>query len=172
MQLPKISLYVAIDEKRGIGRDNKVPWRLREDLVRLKNKTIGHVVIVGRTTYESMLGYYAKSGKPTMSMRTHIVVTRDPSYAVDADKGFAVTSIDEAIAKAKEIEKEEIFILGGAKIFEQTMHIADRIYLTIVHHDFDADTFFPEYESEFSKVVEKEERSDWDYPYTFITLEK
>ena len=104
----KISAVVALDTRRGIGKDNLVPWHIREDLIRLKRLTIGHVVILGRTTYESMLAYYAKSGKPTMSQRTHIVVTRNSDYKVDMDKGFAVTSMEEAIERAKEIEKKRV----------------------------------------------------------------
>ena len=178
----KVSIIVAMDNKRGIGKANRIPWHIKEDLVRLKNLTVGHTVILGRTTYESMLGYYQKSGKPTMSMRTHIVVTRDPNYHVDEDKGIAANSIGDAIKLAKEKEaqrqaegSQEIFVIGGEKIFQQTIGFADKLYLTIVDDPptggFDADTFFPDY-PEFKKVIAKEERDNGEYKYTFLELEK
>lgn len=167
----KISIIAAMDEKRGIGKDNKIPWHIKEDLVRLKNLTVGHTVILGRTTYESMLAYYQKSGKPTMSMRIHIIVTHDKNYSVDPKYGFAVHSIEEALTLAKQKEKEEIFIIGGEKIFEQTIGLADKLYLTIVEGDFGADTFFPDY-SEFKKVVFEQKGESEGYKYTFLEIER
>lgn len=167
----KISIIAAMDQKKGIGKENRIPWHIKEDLVRLKNLTIGHAVILGRTTYESMLSYYQKSGKPTMSMRTHIVVTSDPNYSVDPKYGFASHSIEEAFKLAKQKEKEEVFIIGGAKIFEQTLGLANKLYLTIVEGDFGADTFFPDY-SEFKKIVFEKAGSSEKYKYKFIELEK
>jgi len=160
-----------MSENRVIGKDNRIPWHIKEDLVRLKNLTIGHVVILGRTTFESMLSYYQKSGKQTMSMRTHIVVTRDRTYTVDADKGFVSHSIDEALAIGKQKEKEEIFIIGGEQIFRQTIAVTDRLYLTIVKGNFEGDAFFPDY-SQFTKVIDEEEKDNGEYKYTFLTLEK
>lgn len=174
----KVSIIAVMDEKRGIGKENKIPWRIKEDLVRLKNLTIGHTVILGRTTYESMLAYYQKSGKPTMSMRTHIVVTRDSTYHVDEDKGVAANSIGEAVRLAKEKEAQrlaqglqEVFIIGGQQIFEQTIGLADKLYLTIVDGNFDADTFFPDY-SDFKKVVFEQAGESGKYRYKFLELER
>ena len=171
----KIRIIAAMDEKRGIGKNNKIPWHIKEDLVRLKNLTIGHTVILGRTTYESMLAYYQKSGKPTMSMRTHIVVTRGINYHVDPRYGFAAHSIEEALTLAKQKEKEQIFIIGGEKIFEQTIGLADKLYLTIVKDPpaggFGADAFFPDY-SEFKKVVFEQKGESEDHKYTFLELER
>lgn len=169
MNNPKISIYVAMDEKRGIGRENKIPWHIKEDLVRLKQATIGHTVILGRTTYESMLWYYAKSGRPTMSQRRHIVITHNPHYIVEKDKGIAVTSIEQAIATAKMTEKDEIFILGGARIFEQTLPLADKLYITVVKGDYQADTFFPDY-SAFKRIVHVERHENAQYHYSFLEL--
>ncbi len=170
---PKISIIVAIDGKRGIGKNNSIPWHIRQDLIRLKNLTLGHATILGRTTFESMLGYYQKSGKPTMSQRTHIVITRDPLYSVDKQYGLVAHSIEEAIELAKQKEKEEIFIIGGAQIFQKAigMGVVDRIYLTKVAGDFDCDTFFPDY-SEFKKVISEEEGEENGIKYKFIDLEK
>lgn len=170
---PKISIIVAIDEKRGIGKADRIPWHIRQDLIRLKNLTLGHATILGRTTFESMLGYYQKSGKPTMSMRIHIVVTRDPNYSVEPKYGFAVHSIEEAISLAKEKEPEEIFIIGGAQIFQQAIDkgVVDRLYLTKVEGNFGCDTFFPDYSS-FKKVVFEEEGEENGIKYKYINLEK
>ena len=160
-----------MDEKRGIGKSNRIPWHITEDLVRLKNLTIDHVTILGRSSFESMLSYYEKSGRLTMSQRTHIVVTRDPSYAVEEKYGLVAHSIEEAIRFAKKKEKEEAFIIGGGQIFDQTIGIADKLYLTIVEGDFGADTFFPDY-SNFTKVISEEEHESSGYKYKFLTLEK
>lgn len=171
MSQPRISIVAALSEKNVIGKDNKIPWHIKEDLVRLKNLTIGHVTILGKNTFTSMLAYYEKSGKPTMSMRTHIVVTTDTQFQIKKEYGFVAHSIDDALTLAKEKETEEIFIIGGAKIFEQMIPFSDRLYLTIVKGNFDGDTFFPDY-SQFSKVIEKEEKDNGEYKYTFLTLEK
>lgn len=167
----KVSIIAVMDKKRGIGKDNKIPWHIKEDLVRLKNLTVGHTVILGRTTYESMLSYYQKSGKPTMSMRTHIVVTHDENYSVDPKYGFAAYSIEEALKIARQKEKEEVFIIGGEKIFQQTIGATDKLYLTIVEGEFDADTFFPDY-SGFKKVVFEEAHDNGKYKYKFLELER
>lgn len=175
----KVSIIAAMDRKRGIGKGNRIPWHIKEDLVRLKNLTVGHTVILGRTTYESMLSYYQKSGKPTMSMRTHIVVTHDKNYSIDPKYGFAAHSIEEALEIAKETaasaqgfgEPKEVFIIGGKKIFQQTIGLADKLYLTIVEGEFDADTFFPDY-SQFKKVVSEEKRESGGFKYTFLELER
>jgi dihydrofolate reductase len=160
-----------MDEKRGIGKANRIPWHITEDLVRLKNLTIGHVTILGRSSFESMLAYYKKSGRQTMSQRTHVVITRDPHYAVEEKYGLVAHSIEEAIKIAKEKEKEEAFIIGGQQIFDQTIGITDRLYLTIVDEDFNCDTFFPDYSS-FTKVISEEKRESNGYKYKFLTLER
>ena len=160
-----------MDGKRGIGKDNRIPWHITGDLVRLKNLTIGHVTILGRSSFESMLGYYEKSGRQTMSQRTHIVITRDSTYVVNEKYGLVANSIEEAIRIAKKKEKEEAFIIGGQQIFDQTIGIAERLYLTIVSGDFNCDTFFPDY-SAFTKVISEEDREDTGYKFKFLTLEK
>ncbi|MGE5041430.1 MAG: dihydrofolate reductase [Candidatus Levyibacteriota bacterium] len=167
---PKISMVVAMDETRGIGKDNRIPWHLKEDLIRLKRLTLGHPVILGRTTYESMAGYYDKSGKE-MPGKLYIAVSRDTSYTPKRSNAVAAHSIEEALEKAKKVEDREIFIIGGQKIFEQTLELADRLYLTIVKGNYGADAFFPEYK-EFAKVIEEEHHTGEGFDYSFVTLEK
>lgn len=168
---PRISIIAALDSKRGIGKDNKVPWYIKADLVRLKKLTIGHVTILGRNTFESMLKYYEKSGRPTMMQRTHIVLTKDKDYVIDSKYGFVSHSVEEAIAKAREREPEEVFIIGGAQIFAQALPMVDRLYITIVEGEYEADTFFPDY-SEFKKVISEEEKQEEDLKYKYTTLER
>lgn len=168
---PLLSIIAALSDNRVIGKDNRVPWRLKDDLIKLKKMTVGHVVILGKKTYESMLFYYKRSGKNTMSLRTHIVVTRDIYYLVDKENGFAVNSIEEALNKAYKIEKEEVFILGGEQIFNQTLPFVDRLYLTVVHAKIDGDAFFPNY-SDFKKLIKKEDFKGEQFDYTFLTLER
>ena len=129
-----ISLIVAMDEKRGIGKDDKLPWHLSSDLRRFRELTMGHHMIVGRKTFESI-------GKPLPGRQT-IVVTRNPTFKPD---GCLVTnSVQSAVALAQERGEPEVFVIGGAEIYAQVLDVADRIYLTQVHAEVDADTFFPE----------------------------
>lgn len=166
-----------MDEKRGIGKDNKVPWHIKEDLVHLKGLTTGHVVILGRKSYDSMVFYYNRSGNP-MPGKLYFVVTREKGYIPARENAKAVSSIEEAIAKAKEAasakgfgEPKEVFIIGGGQIFEQALPLADKLYLTIVDGEFDADTFFPDY-SEFKKEIKREEHDNGTYKYKFLELER
>ena len=150
-----------MDEGRGIGKDNKLLWRIPDDMKRFRELTMGHPVIMGRKTYESI-------GRP-LPGRTNIIVTRDASYQAAGCK--IVHSIEEAIKLAKSLDQEEIFVIGGAQIYKETIGKADKLYLTIVKGIYDADTFFPEY-SNFSRVVSKEEREDGKSRFAFLTLTK
>jgi Dihydrofolate reductase len=141
-----ISLIVAMSESRVIGRDNRMPWgRLSADLKRFKALTLGHHLIMGRKTYESV-------GEP-LPGRTNVVVTRQKDFAPD---GVVVArTIDEAIEACK--GDPEIFVAGGAEIYRQTVDRADRIYLTIVHGEFEGDTRFPAFDPSRWKLVSREE---------------
>lgn len=97
----KISIIVAMDEKRGIGKENRIPWHIKEDLIKLKDLTRDHVVILGRKTYDSMVWYYNKSGKP-MPGKLYIVVTHDKNYKPIRQNSTVVHSVEEALEIAKE----------------------------------------------------------------------
>lgn len=127
-----ISIIVAMSESRVIGRGNGLPWgRLSADLKRFKALTLGHHLIIGRKTFDSV-------GKP-LPGRTNVVVTRQKDFAPD---GVVVTrTIDEAVEACK--GDREIFVAGGAEIYRQMLERADRIYMTIVHGEFEGDTKFP-----------------------------
>lgn len=167
---PKISIIAAMDEKRGIGKDNKIPWVLRADLRKLKSLTIENVVIIGRKSYESMSWYYDKSGRP-MPAKLYLVVTRDEKYVPERDNAISANSLEEAIEKAKGFQKEEIFIIGGQQIFQQAISIADRLYLTVVKYAYESDAHFPDYTA-FYKVISHEDGEENGLKYTFLILEK
>lgn len=173
----KVSIIVAMDEKRGIGKNNKIPWHIKEDLVHLKSLTFGHVVILGRKSYDSMVGYYNKSGNP-MPGKLYIVITRDKNYKPARENARIAHSLEEALsftrgrlAKLRLAKLEEVFVIGGAQVFQQAIGIADKLYLTIVEGDYSCDAFFPDY-SDFKKVVSEEKGESEGYRYTFLELER
>ena len=169
-----------MDEKRGIGKDNKIPWHISEDFKRFKKITSGHPIIMGRKTWDSL------PFKP-LPNRTNIIVTHDLNFSphqihhklrncsICESLGYAVVnSLEQAIDVAKKKERDnngEIFIIGGGQIFQQALPFADRLYLTIVEGEFDADTFFPDYSS-FKKVVFEESHASGGYKYKFLELER
>ena len=129
-----ISLLVAASENNVIGKDNALPWTLPNDMRYFKNQTWGMPVISGRKTYESL-------GKP-LPGRKNIIITRNKNW--DGKGTDVVHSLNEAIDKAITFGANEVFIIGGAQIFQEAMRIATRIYITRIHHQFDGDAFFPE----------------------------
>lgn len=160
-----------MDENRGIGFQGKIPWHIKEDLLHFKNLTLGKTVVFGRKTYESLLGYYQRSGRPMPDRKT-IVVSRQTKNNSESEKNvFYVSSLEEAIKFAEKIESIEVFISGGGQIFNQGIKYAEKLYLTIVKGNFQADAFFPEY-SEFSHVVSEENHAEGDIQFKFIELEK
>ena len=154
-------MIAAITENRGLGKDNTLLVRIPEDLKRFKELTSGHTVIMGRKTYESI-------GRP-LPNRNNIVVTRDTKF--EAPGCQVVYSVDEALDLGRQLEKEEIFVIGGGKIYAEMLPYSERLYLTIVKVQKEADVFFPDY-SEFTKVVSQEGHPESDPPYTYVILEK
>ena len=161
MHKPKISMIVAMDEKRGIGKDNSLMWKIPGELARFKQITMGHPIIMGRKTFESI-------GR-VLPGRKNIIITRDGNYKVAGAE--VVNSLEEALIQAKSGNTDEIFIIGGGQIFEQALSLTDRLYLTLVKGDFKADTFFPDY-SDFKKEISRKNSSSGEYKYTFLTFEK
>ena len=131
-----ISIIVAMDEKRGIGVNNRLPWHLSSDLKRFKSLTMGHHLIIGRKTFETI-------GKP-LPGRINIVLSRNPDY--EPPGCLVACSIDEALTIPKQKKESEVFIIGGSELYADTIAIADRIYLTVVHADVPADIFFPDFD--------------------------
>ncbi len=163
MKKPTVSIVVALAKKnRVIGKNNKLPWHIPEDLRHFKQVTEGHPVIMGRKTYESI-------GRP-LPNRTNIVISRNKNY--NARGCIVLSSLSESIKLASQKDKEEIFIIGGGQIFEEAIHITDRLYLTLVEGDFDGDVYFPVYESLFTKVISRSEHKSDRHRYTFLTIVK
>jgi len=160
-----ISLIVAMDEKRGIGKAGRLPWRLSSDLKRFRKLTMGHHLIVGRKTFESI-------GKP-LEGRHMIVVTRDQNFQ---PAGVIVShSIDAALEVARERGENEVFVIGGGEIYVQTLSLADRLYLTQVHAEVSADTFFAEFSENAwieKETIDQEADEKNQYPFTFKLLER
>lgn len=153
-----ITIIAAVAENNALGKDNGLIWHLPADLKRFKKITEGHYVIMGRKTFESL-------GKP-LPNRTTIIITRNPNYA--AEGCIIVNSLKEAIIKAS--PDENPFILGGAEIYKQAIAIADILDLTIVHHNFEADAFFPEIDPSIWKEIEREnfkadEKNAYDFSF-------
>lgn len=167
---PRISIAVALgkDGKNNhvIGHGNDLVWRIPDDLKRFKQLTMGHPVIMGRRTFESIL---SSLGKP-LPGRTNIVVTRDPNWNHEGVLVFH--TIEEAIAKAKELDQDEIHIGGGAQIYEQALPYVDKLYLTLIYDVREGDTFFPPYEHLFTKKTFEEEREHNGLKYRWVDLEK
>ncbi len=161
---PKISLIAAMSkEKRALGFQNKLLFRISDDLKRFKNLTSGHPIIMGRKTFESI-------GRP-LPNRTNIIVTRNADFK--AEGCIVTTSLEEAIKKAGEIDNE-IFVIGGGEIYKQALPITDKLYLTIVESDAEGDVFFPDWRESFTKETFCEERVDepTGLKYTWLNLEK
>jgi dihydrofolate reductase len=162
----RISFLAAVASNRVIGRDNKLPWHLSNDLKRLKALTMGHYVIMGRKTFDEI-------GRKPLPGRPHVIVSRSP---IEPQANVvAVTTIEAALAAIPPTE-DEAFILGGAEIFRQTLHRANRMYITQVHAEVAGDTFFPEFDdvNEWRLVDREDFEADEknDYPYSFLTYER
>ncbi|WP_322970990.1 dihydrofolate reductase [Faecalibacter sp. LW9] len=159
-----IKLIVAKASNNVIGDKNNLIWHLPNDLKHFKNLTTGHPIIMGRKTYESL-------GRP-LPNRTNIIITRDQNF-ID-DQIIITHSLEQALAKANEIQ-EDVFVIGGGEIYKHAMEYVDIIYLTEVHHEFNGDTYFPEIDEESFEEVErvhhmKDEKHP--YSYSFITYKR
>ncbi len=158
-----ITIIAAVADNNALGKDNQLIWYLPSDLKRFKKVTSNHHVIMGRKTYESL-------GKP-LPNRTNIIISRNTNYK--AEGCVVVNSLQEAIDAAK--EDENPYILGGAEIYQQAILIADKLDITFVHQQFEADAFFPEIDNTVWKETSREGfKSDEKniYDYSFVTFER
>lgn len=161
-QPENISIIVAVDENNAIGRGGDLLCYLPNDLKHFKTVTSGNTVIMGRRTFQSL-------PKGALPNRTNIVITSDD--AENYPNCLVVRSVEEAFDKSP--AGKETFIIGGGKLYGSSLHLADKLYLTRVHHSFnDADTFFPEINFDEWKLIEKEAHKADEkhgYDYTFLT---
>jgi dihydrofolate reductase len=156
----QITLVVAMDAQRGIGVDNQLPWHLPEDLAHFKRVTLGHPIIMGRKTFDSI-------GRP-LPKRRNIVVTRNRGWS---HEGVEVAgSLQEAVALAGD---EPASIIGGAQVFTEAMPIADRMIVTHIDGVYRCDTFFPEIDAgTWRETAREAHRSPDGVGFSFVTYER
>ncbi|MCD6038979.1 MAG: Dihydrofolate reductase region [Gammaproteobacteria bacterium] len=158
-----ISAIVAMAENYVIGKNNQLPWHLPADLKHFKTITMGKPILMGRKTYESI-------GKP-LPGRCNIVITREKDY--HASGCLLAHSIKEALETAS--ESDEIFIIGGALLFQEMLPMTQRLYMTLIHQPFEGDTFFPKLNQKEWQEIERIDHSkekENGYAYSFIKLER
>ena len=156
-----ITIIAAASENNALGKDNDLVWHLPDDFKRFKELTSGNYILMGRKTYESF-------PKP-LPNRKHLIITRQDNYQVP-ENCFVFDSIQSAFDEVLEFSDKDIWIIGGGEIYKQSMGIADRIELTRVHAEFEADTFFPEIGEEWKLVKEEYHTSDEKHKYDFTYL--
>jgi len=161
----RISIIAALGHERAIGNGTDLLWRLPEDLKRFKELTLGHPVIMGRKTWESL----PEKFRP-LPDRTNIVVTTKGWYEAEGAK--TVFSFPEALSFAKEAQgNEEIFIIGGGEVYRAALPFSSRLYLTLVDDPTPGSITFPEY-PDFNRELSREEREENSIHYTWVTLER
>lgn len=161
-----VSIIVAKAKNNVIGKDNQLIWRLSADLKHFKQHTIGHYIIMGRKTYESM-------GKP-LSNRTSVVITRNADYPIP-EGHYIASSLENALKLASEQNQEKVYIIGGGEIYKQALSQADELLVTEVDCEPEGDTFFPTIASNnWEKTEEEAHRKDEknQFDYTFITYQR
>ncbi|MFN8238847.1 MAG: dihydrofolate reductase [Chitinophagales bacterium] len=162
----KISIIVAAAENGVIGKDNQLLWKLSADLKRFKNITTGHFILMGRKTFESI-------GKP-LPNRTSLIISRN--FNCNFENCYVFPTIHAAIVFAANQQQDEIFVVGGGEIYRQTLPLANKIHLTVVHTEIEGDTHFDYDDSswvvEHTEFVPKDEKNEFDSTYIILEREK
>jgi len=155
-----ITIIVAVAQNNALGKNNQLLWHLSDDLKRFKKLTLGHTIVMGRKTFESLPG--------VLPNRKHIVISRNSNY--QQSEITVVKSVEQALSIVP--KNEEVFIIGGGEIYKLFLEITDKIELTRVYHSFEADTFFPEIEPNKWQLISSEfhpKDSKHKYDFTFQT---
>jgi dihydrofolate reductase len=163
--MPKISIVAALADDYAIGYKKKLPWNLPADMKHFKNLTTGHTVVMGKRTFESL-------PNGPLPNRTNIVLTTMLSEGV-VEGYFEADSLEDALELCS--NAEQVFVIGGAAVYQQCMDSVDSMYLTWVHGDFKADTYFPEIDfSKWKEVSREDHPADEknEYPYSFSVYER
>ncbi|WP_413559965.1 dihydrofolate reductase [Bdellovibrio sp. HCB209] len=164
---------VACSENHVIGTQGGLPWDLPEDMKFFKDTTKGHIMIMGRKTFDSFNGR-------ALPNRYHIVITRDPSKqkfeSTEKSPVVYVASLEEAVAHAKPLTEkwgEEVFIIGGGEIYKQAIEkkLTDKIYLTLIHREFPGDTYYPQIDQNVFKLTQRRD-VELPIPFSFLTYMK
>lgn len=158
----KISMIAAMDENNGIGKNGKLLWHLSKDLKWMKEKTMGHVIVMGRNSYLDIISY--TKGKP-LPGRTNVVLSSQSPESFQPD--FIVCKTFDEVVK-KYSDEEKIYILGGAQVYKALLPLADELIITHVHANYEADAFFPKWDNnKFIKTFEqKEEEKEINFTFT------
>ena len=154
---------VAVDSNWGIGRDNNLLISIPEDMKFFREKTMGKTLILGRKNLESF------PNKKPLKNRRHIVLTRNKDY--EADGVEIVYSIDEALEKVKDIDSDDIYVVGGQSVYEDFLNYCDIIYVTKIKKDLNAEKFFPNLDKleNWEKIFESDENKHQEIKYTYTT---
>ena len=162
-----VVIVAGIGERtRSIGKDNQILFHVPDDLKRFKELSLGHPVIMGRKTFESIVAMIKKP----LPGRTNIVVTRDQSYTHEG--ALVAHSLKEAFETALAEGPKEIHIGGGAEMYNQALPYVDRLYLTLFDDDREGDSFFPEYADDFKEVARHGIREHEDIKYEWVDFER
>lgn len=158
-----VSIIAALADDRAIGNEQKLLWRLPEDMKMFKELTVGKAVIMGRKTFESL-------PKGALPDRVNVVLTKNNS--IQFPGAIKVASMSDALAVLHD-DFEEVFIIGGGDIYKQALCVADKMYLTVVHHSFPgSDTYFPEIDfREWREIKHEEHKADDRHKYSFAFVE-
>lgn len=165
--IPRVCIVAALARNRTIGRGNRMPWHLPEDLKRFKQLTSGHPVVMGRKTFESII---ATTGKPLPS-RDNIVITRSTDW--NCAGCLIVHSLEAALAAAR--YSKDVFVIGGAEIYALALPVARRLYLTEIDREFDGDTFFPQLDRSRWREISRHPQlpaGDNGLAYAFVEYER
>lgn len=160
-----ISIISALAENRVIGNKNALPWHLPADFKYFKEKTLNKTIIIGLNTFKSI-------GEKPLPNRKHIILSNDLNYKVP-ENCFLAKSIEKALKITK--DEEELMVCGGASVYKQFLPLANRLYLTYIHHNFVGDTFFPEFNiNDWQEVSRRDHEPDGKnlYKYSFVVLER
>jgi dihydrofolate reductase len=156
----QISVIVAMSENRVIGREGRLPWHLPADLKRFRTLTMGHPILMGRKTFESI-------GR-VLPGRVNFVITRQKDYRIEGAK--TVGSLQAALDQCR-LFASECFIIGGGEIYREALARVDQLYLTLIHQEIEGDAYFPAFSANDFQEVERE-RFEFPIPYSFITLKR
>ena len=152
----KIAIIAAHDEHLLIGKDGGMPWHYSDDLKHFKQRTLGHPIVMGRVTFESI-------GSKPLPGRTNVVITRNPQYpgVISGNDNLRVYhKLERALEDLEKENNEQVFIIGGAVLYQITLNLADYLNITLIHHTYNGDTYFPEYRDQIGVVWEETNRED------------
>jgi len=155
-----LAIIVAHDPNLVIGRDGELPWDFSEDLKYFKKVTMGHPLLMGRRVFEEI------NEKP-LPGRENIVLSTTRSY----DHVPVFSSIEKALNYLENKEYDLVFVIGGGEVYRQTLHLADRLYVTEIYQEFEGDTFFPEYRGEIGETWKEQNRTDFP-EFSFVVYHR